>query len=100
MNTSTIVRSTLLLASALLSAHLQAADIVSRHALTLEGAKLAIADALRYAREHKAPGGAIAVVDTAGTVIYLERLDGTFANAARRAQRRCSPSPRACSKKP
>ena len=33
-------------------------------------------------RAKSAPGGAIAVVDPAGTVIYLERLDGTFANAS------------------
>jgi glc operon protein GlcG len=37
---------------------------------------------VRYAQEHKAPGGSIAVVDAAGSVIYLERLDGTFANAS------------------
>jgi glc operon protein GlcG len=49
-----------------------AADITTQPTLTLDGAKSA----------KNAPGGAIAVVDPAGTVIYLERLDGTFANAS------------------
>lgn len=76
------ILSAVALATAALCAQLNAADIVSRNALTLDGAKSAVSAALRYAREHQAPGGAIVVVDTAGTVIYLERLDGTFANAS------------------
>ena len=38
--------------------------------------------AIRYAHEHAAPGAAIAVVDAGGMLIYAERLDGTFQNAA------------------
>lgn len=82
MRTKHFVANALLLASAAVSAQLNAADLVTRNALTLDGAKSAVSAALRYAREHRAPGGAIAIVDTAGTVIYLERLDGTFANAS------------------
>lgn len=50
--------------------------------LTLEGAKAVAASAIKHARAQNAPGGAIALVDAAGTVIYLERLDGTFLNAS------------------
>jgi glc operon protein GlcG len=59
-----------------------AADLTTQPALTLDGAKSVVAAALSYARAKNAPGGAIAVVDPAGTLIYLERLDGTFANAS------------------
>jgi glc operon protein GlcG len=46
--------------------------------LTLEGAREVIAAALAYAKAHDAPGGAIAVVDDGGSIVVLERLDGTF----------------------
>jgi glc operon protein GlcG len=51
-------------------------------ALDLAGATRAIAAAKVYARAHNAPGGAIAVVDAGGTLLALERLDGTFAAGA------------------
>ena len=50
--------------------------------LNTEGAKAIAAAALGYAREHQAPGAAVAVVDSAGVLLYLEKLDGTFQNAA------------------
>jgi uncharacterized protein GlcG (DUF336 family)/mannose-6-phosphate isomerase-like protein (cupin superfamily) len=68
--------------SALASGTAIAGDIASQPSLTLSGAKSVAASAVAYAQAHKAPGGAIAIVDTAGTVIYLERLDGTFLNAS------------------
>jgi glc operon protein GlcG len=55
---------------------------VSQPTLTLEGAKNVAALAVASAKAKNAPGGAIAIVDTSGTVIYLERLDGTFLNAS------------------
>jgi len=58
------------------------ADIVNQPTLSLDGAKSAAASAVAYAKAKNAPGGAIAVVDAGGTLIYLERLDGTFLNAA------------------
>jgi len=58
------------------------ADVANRPTLTLDGAKGIAAFAIQYAREHNAPGAAIAVVDSGGIVIYVERLDGTFQNAA------------------
>ena len=37
---------------------------------------------MKYARANNAPGGAIAVVDPGGNLVYLERLDNTFAAAS------------------
>ncbi len=58
------------------------ADITSQPNLGAEGAKTLVAIAIDYAREHRAPGAAVAVVDAAGTLVYFARLDGTFANAS------------------
>ncbi|MFL6618481.1 MAG: heme-binding protein [Povalibacter sp.] len=58
------------------------AEIASHPSITLEGAKSVAAAAVTYARSKNAPGSAIAVVDAGGTLIYLERLDGTFLNAS------------------
>jgi glc operon protein GlcG len=73
------------LAAALLAftaAGAHAIDVVNRPTLTIDGAKSVAADALRYAHDHAAPGAAIAVVDAGGVVLYVERIDGTFQNAA------------------
>jgi uncharacterized protein GlcG (DUF336 family) len=59
-----------------------AADVASHRALTADGAKALAAVAIEYAHAHAAPGAAVAVVDPGGIPIYLERLDGTFENAA------------------
>jgi glc operon protein GlcG len=59
-----------------------AADVGSMQTLTLDGAKSIAKSAVSHARDKGAPGGAIAIVDAAGTVIYLERLDDTFLNAS------------------
>lgn len=54
------------------------ATVVDKHALTLEGARVIAAAAAAEARKNN-EGGAIAVVDDGGNLLYLERLDGTFA---------------------
>jgi uncharacterized protein GlcG (DUF336 family) len=59
-----------------------AADSITQQQLTLEGAKRVVAAAVAYAQANKAPGGAVAVVDNGGHVVYVERLDGTFAAGA------------------
>lgn len=59
-----------------------AAGVASAPTLTLEGARQVVAEATAYARAHDAPGGAIAVVDAAGVLVSLERLDGTFPSAS------------------
>lgn len=46
--------------------------------LTLDGAKEIMAKAMAHAKEKQAPGAAVAIVDAAGTLILMERMDGTF----------------------
>ncbi len=78
MKTRTIL--TLGLWAALLGA--APAQVVQRPQLTLQGARQVAQAAVTYAKEHQAPGAAIAVVDQGGSLLYLERLDGTFAMAS------------------
>lgn len=54
--------------------------------LSLAGARQVIAAALAEAQRLQAPGGSIAVVDSGGYLIALERLDHTFAASAAIAQ--------------
>jgi glc operon protein GlcG len=78
----TIALALLVFAAGLSASGARAADVANRPTLTLEGAKSVATIAVRYAREHQAPGGAIAMVDSGGTLLYVERLDETFQNAA------------------
>lgn len=57
-------------------------QVGDKKSLTLDGAKKVIAAAEEYAKQSKAPGGVIAVVDAGGNLMALERLDGTFAAGA------------------
>jgi len=54
------------------------AQVAEKKVLTLEGAKAVAAAGAAEARKNNA-GGAIAVVDDGGNLVYLERIDGTFA---------------------
>jgi len=54
--------------------------------LSLAGARRVITAAIAEAERQQAPGGSIAVVDTGGHLIALERLDHTFAASAAIAQ--------------
>src|SRR5271156_285274 len=74
--------SLLMVLAALSCSGAHGADVASRPTLTLDGAKSIAGFAIQYAREHSAPGAAIAMVDSGGILIYVERLDGTFQNAA------------------
>lgn len=56
-------------------------DIKTRKVLTLQAAKKIAAAAAEKAAELQV-GGAIAVVDSSGDLIYLERLEGTMPAAA------------------
>ena len=51
--------------------------------LTLDNAKKIAAASVQYAKKNNAPGGAIAIVDDGGHLIYLERLDNTFPAASK-----------------
>jgi len=55
-----------------------ATDLDAAATLTLDGAKQVAAHAVAYAKQVNAPGGAIAVVDAAGNLIYFESLEGSF----------------------
>jgi glc operon protein GlcG len=80
MNVNSI--NTLMCIALLGSLDSQAANVVTHSTLTTDGAKAIASTAIEYAHAHAAPGAAIAVVDAGGILIYLERLDGTFQNAA------------------
>jgi uncharacterized protein GlcG (DUF336 family) len=67
---------------ALAATYATAADTAAQPTVTLEGAQRVMAAASRYAREHNAPGGAVAIVDAGGHVVLVQRLDGTFAAGA------------------
>lgn len=56
--------------------------LTTKRVLTFEGAKAAGDAAAAFARSEGAPGGAIAVVDEAGHLIYFLRLEGTFPASA------------------
>jgi len=68
------------------------AQIVTTKNMSLEAAKNIVAGAVKFARANNAPGGAIAVVDNGGNLVYLERLDGTFAAASEVAIRKANTS--------
>jgi glc operon protein GlcG len=70
------------LALTLIATRVIAGDVANQPTLTLEGAKSLAESAVRYAREHAAPGAAVAIVDSGGIPLYVERVDGTFRNAA------------------
>ena len=57
------------------------AQFVTKKALTIDGARKAIAAAVAEAR-HLNTTGVIAVVDDGGNLMALERIDGTFAAGA------------------
>jgi glc operon protein GlcG len=61
---------------------LQGQGITTTYELTLEGAKEIMSQAVAYAKTNNAPGAAIAIVDAGGSLILLERLNGTFPIAA------------------
>ena len=58
------------------------AQVITTNTISLGAAKQVVAEAVKYAKANNAPGAAIAVVDAGGNLIYLERLDNTFAAAS------------------
>jgi glc operon protein GlcG len=67
---------------ALVSAIKAQAQLAETKILTLQAAKKIASQARQYALDNYAPGASIAVVDAGGELIYLERLDNTFAASA------------------
>jgi glc operon protein GlcG len=78
MKTKIMLASLVLLAISITSS----AQVLNQKNLSLAGAKKIVTEAVKYAQNVNAPGGSIAVVDAGGNLIYLEKLDGTFAAAA------------------
>ncbi len=76
----TILMALVLIAMAMTS-HAQLVNQVNKKVLTLEGAKKIAAAGAVEAKKHHV-GGAIAVVDEGGHLLYLERWDGTFPASA------------------
>ena len=58
------------------------AQVTTRKGLTLDGAREIAESAAAEAKRLTAPGGAIAIVDEGGALLYLERLDDTFPAAS------------------
>lgn len=71
-----------MLAVATLATSAANAQVATKKYLTLEGAKAVAAAAVAEANRLNAPGGAIAIVDDGGHLLYMERLDNTFPAAA------------------
>jgi len=73
----------LLITSVLITlATLAQAQVKTTYLLTQESCKKIAAASLKYAADNAAPGGSVAIVDAGGHLLYLERMDGTFAQAA------------------
>jgi len=58
------------------------AQVITQKNISLASSKKIIDEAIKYAQNVNAPGGAIAVVDAGGNLVSLIRLDNTFAAAA------------------
>ena len=56
----------------------RAQDVASTYELTLQGAEQVMEAAMMHAHNQHAPGAAITIVDDAGTMILMRRMDGTF----------------------
>ncbi len=66
----------------LVTASMARAQVKTTYTLTQESCKKIAVAALKYAVDNASPGGSIAIVDAGGHLLYLERMDNTFAQAA------------------
>lgn len=77
-----IIKATLLLlACTIMQKNIQA-QVKTTYVLTQEACKKIAGVARKYAIDNQAPGGSIAIVDAGGYLLYLERMDNTFSQAA------------------
>ncbi len=79
---SSKIASILLFAAMVIMAVDAKSQTITTKNISLEAAKKVVTEAVKYAKANNAPGGAIAVVDNGGNLVYLERLDGTFPASA------------------
>jgi len=77
MNVASRISLSFALLSGALALAAEPRAVAEKKSLTLEGAKQIATAAAAEARSHN-EGGAIAIVDDGGNLLYLERLDGTF----------------------
>ncbi|MEP7320037.1 MAG: heme-binding protein [Panacibacter sp.] len=68
------------------------AQVLTTKTISLDAAKKVAEEAAKFAKSVNAPGGAIAIVDNGGNLVYLERLDGTFAAASEVATKKANTS--------
>ena len=73
-----------------ITAMISKAQVADTKNITLEAAKKVATEAIKYAKANNAPGGAIAIVDAGGNLVYLEKLDGTFAAASEVAAKKAN----------
>ena len=66
------------------------AQVLNTKTISLDAAKKIVAEAVKFGKLNNAPGAAIAIVDGGGNLVYLERLDGTFAAAAEVATKKAN----------
>jgi glc operon protein GlcG len=76
------IAATLTIIAMIIGAKAARAQVMSQKNISLEAAKKIAMDAVAYAKANNAPGGSIAIVDNGGNLLYLERLDNTFAASA------------------
>lgn len=76
------IAATLTVMAMIIGATTTKAQVITQKNITLEAAKKVAADAVAYAKANNAPGGSIAIVDNGGNLLYLERLDNSFAASA------------------
>ncbi len=79
---ATLLSAFLSFSSMVLTATATKAQTITTKNISLDAARKVVFEAIKYAKANNAPGGAIAVVDNGGHLVYLERLDGTFPAAA------------------
>ncbi|HRH50611.1 MAG TPA: heme-binding protein [Panacibacter sp.] len=68
------------------------AQVLTTKNISLDASKKIADAAVTYAKSVNAPGGAIAIVDNGGNLVYLIRLDGTFAAASEVATHKANTS--------
>ena len=87
-----MTRNIILTGLAMFLLNVVSAQVISTHNISLEAAKKVVTEAVKFAHEKNAPGGAIAVVDAGGHLVYLERLDNTFPAASEVAIKKANTS--------
>jgi glc operon protein GlcG len=73
-----MIKNIILTSFIIICAFVANAQVLSTKSISLDAAKKIVAESVRFAKANNAPGGAIAVVDNGGNLVYLERLDNTF----------------------